>query len=239
MGISIIGCGHKMPKFAATNKHLEDVVDTSDEWIQKRTGIKERRVMTDETLREIAGAAAQKAIDVAKIEKQDIGLIIAATFTSDTRTPGLSNNVQKDLGIERAMAMDLAAGCTGSIFAIATAKSLMEMLNIEIALVIGADYVSKYIDWEDRGTCVLFGDGAGAVVLKRNDDEGIGSIYLNGKPDLDDVLVIHDKPAAHPWRDVKGDEEQYSKLFMKGTNVYEFACGAMVDAITKLQEMDS
>lgn len=236
MGISIIGCGHAMPKFVATNKHLEKVVDTSDEWIIKRTGIKERRLITDETLTQLASSSAKKAIDVAGIDVQEIGLVIASTFTSDTKTPALASNIQKELRINRAMAMDLSAGCTGFIYALATAKALMETLDIETSLIIGADYISKYIDWEDRSTCVLFGDGSGAVVLKRG-ESGIGTIYLNGKPDDEEVLIINDKPASHPWRDTSYDTEKYNALFMKGRGVYEFACGAMVETIAKLNEM--
>ena len=167
MGINIIGCAHKVPHFTATNAHLEKIVDTSDEWIVKRTGIKERRLITDETLSGLASEASEKAIVESGVDRQDIGLIVAATFTSDTKTPALASNVQKALGIERAAAMDLSAGCTGFIYAMATAKGLMETLDIDTALVIGADSVSKNIDWTDRSTCVLFGDGAGAVVLKK------------------------------------------------------------------------
>ncbi len=236
MGISIIGCGHEMPKFTATNEYLEKIVDTSDEWIVKRTGMKERRLITDETLSGLASEASKKAIEVAEIDKQEIGLIIAATFTSDTKTPALASNVQKALGIERAAAMDLSAGCTGFIYALATAKGLMETMGIDTALVIGADYISKDIDWTDRSTCVLFGDGTGAVVLKKTQEEGIGEIYLNGKPDIDDVLYVYDKKADHPWRETDGDTEKINSLFMKGAEVYEFACGAMVETLEKLKE---
>ena len=236
MGVNIIGCAHEMPGFMATNAHLEKVVDTSDEWIVKRTGISQRRLITDETLTEIASRAAQRAIDEAKIDKQDIGLIIAATFTSDTKTPALASNIQKELGIERAAAMDLSAGCTGFIYAMATANSLMATMDIDTALIIGADYVSKDIDWTDRSTCVLFGDGSGAVVLKKTEEEGIGAVYLNAKPDTEDVLVVYDKKAQHPWRDTKGDTEKINALIMKGADVYEFACGAMVETIDKLKE---
>jgi len=236
MGVSIIGCAHEMPKFTATNAHLEKVVDTSNEWIVKRTGINERRLITDETLTQLASEASKKAIETAKVDKQDIGLIIAATFTSDTKTPALASNVQKELGIERAAAMDLSAGCTGFIYAMATAKGLMETLDIDTALIVGADYISKYIDWQDRATCVLFGDGSGAVVLKKTKEEGIGAIYLNAKPDADDVLVVNDKRAEHPWRDASKDDGRTNALFMKGAEVYEFACGAMVETIQVLKE---
>jgi 3-oxoacyl-[acyl-carrier-protein] synthase-3 len=236
MGIGIIGCAHKMPHFTATNAHLEKIVDTSDEWIVKRTGIKERRLITDETLSGLASEASEKAIVESGVDRQDIGLIVAATFTSDTKTPALASNVQKALGIERAAAMDLSAGCTGFIYAMATAKGLMETLDIDTALVIGADSVSKNIDWTDRSTCVLFGDGAGAVVLKKTAEEGIGAIYLNAKPDVEDVLVVYDQKSQHPWRDTKGDTEKINALFMKGADVYEFACNAMVETIEVLKE---
>ncbi len=236
MGVSIIGCGHKMPEHTVTNADLEKVVETSHEWIIKRTGISERRVITDETLSSLASEASRKALEVAKADYQDIGLIVAATFTSDTKTPALASNVQKELGIERAAAFDLSAGCTGFIYAVATAKGLMETMDIDTALVIGADYVTKNVDWTDRSTCVLFGDGAGAVVLKRTKEEGIGAIYLNGKPDENDVLVVNDKKAQHPWRDKTGDTEKINALMMKGTEVYEFACGAMVEALQILKE---
>ena len=236
MGICLIGCGHEMPKFTVTNAHLEKVVDTSDEWIIKRTGISERRVITDETLRGLASEASRKAIETAEIDKQEIGLVIAATFTSDTKTPALASNVQKELGIERAAAMDLSAGCTGFIYALATAKGLMETLGIDTALVIGADYVTKNVDWTDRSTCVLFGDGAGAVVLKKTEKDGIGAIYLNAKPDENEVLVVNDVNANHPWRETKDDTEKINALLMKGTDVYEFACGAMVETLENLKE---
>ena len=236
MGVNIIGCAHEMPHHVVTNQDLEKVVETSNEWIVKRTGINERRLITDETLSGLASIASKRAIEVASVDKQDIELIIAATFTSDTKTPALASNVQKELGIERAAAMDLSAGCTGFIYALATAKGLMETMNIDTALVIGADCVSKNVDWTDRSTCVLFGDGAGAVVLKRSKEEGIGAIYLNGKPDVDDVLVVYDKKSEHPWRDTSQDTQNINNLFMKGAEVYEFACGAMVETLEILKE---
>lgn len=237
MGISIVGTGHAVPKFVATNKHLEEIVDTSDEWIVKRTGIKERRLITDEKLIDLAVEAASKAIKVAGVDNKDIGLVIGSTFTNDYNTPSLACGVQKMLDVGEAMAMDLSAGCTGFVYAIATAKGLMETLSIDTALIVSAENLSKNIDWTDRSTCVLFGDGAGAVILKRNEKDKIDAVYMNGKPDVDDVLYIHSNPSSHPWRDTKNDDKRYDVLYMKGPEVYEFACGAVVDTIKKLNEM--
>ncbi len=238
MGISMLGIGHVTPKLVVANKHLESLVDTSDEWIIKRTGIKNRHIITDETLTDLASTASKTAIEVADIDANEIGLIIAATFSSDTVTPSLASGVQKNLRIDRAISMDLSAGCTGFIYALATAKGLMNSLGIDTALIIGADYISKYVDWKDRSTCVLFGDGAGAVVLKsRQYEDGLSAAYLNSKPDYDNVLYINAKPASHSWRDISNDNGIYDILLMDGKKVYEFACDAMVETIKKLNEM--
>ena len=170
----VLGCGSYLPSKIMTNADLAKMVDTSDEWIVERSGIKERRIAADgETTSDLALAAAKAALDDAKLDPQEIDLIILATSTPDNTFPATATKVQARLGIHHGAAFDLQAVCSGFVYGLAAADNFLRCNQHKRALVIGAETFSRILDWEDRTTCVLFGDGAGAVVLEVQDGEGI------------------------------------------------------------------
>lgn len=229
--VEIAGLASSLPEKVVTNIDLEKLVDTSDEWIQKRTGIQQRHIATHETTTVMAADAARKAIENAGIDPSQIGLIVACTITGDYVTPSMASHVQRELGIECA-AMDISAGCTGFVYALVTASALMETLGAQAALVIASEALSKITDWSDRTTCVLFGDGAGAVVLKKSDAEHLGCAVLSGSPDNDDVLSCKWETRETPFSESKPTKKEY--LQMKGKEVFTYAVGAIEDVLKKL-----
>lgn len=174
--VSIAGTGSYVPEKILTNEELSTIVDTNDEWITTRTGIKERRIAAhDEFTSHLATKAAQNALTQANISAEKIDLIIVATITPDTLTPATACYVQENLGATKAVAFDISAACSGFLYAMKIAKRMIESGAFENALIIGAEKLSSFVNWEDRGTCVLFGDGAGAAVLHKS-QEGEGHI---------------------------------------------------------------
>jgi 3-oxoacyl-[acyl-carrier-protein] synthase III len=172
----IAGCGAYLPERVMTNAELARMVDTTDEWIVERTGIRERHIAADgQMTSDLAIAAAQKALDNAGVAAGDVDLIIVATATPDQTFPASACRVQGELGITRGAAFDLQAVCSGFIYALATADNFIRAGQSQAALVIGAETFSRILDWTDRGTCVLFGDGAGAVVLQAGEGKGNGA----------------------------------------------------------------
>lgn len=180
MRAGIIGMGSYIPNHVVTNFDLEKKMDTSDEWIRTRTGIEERKFASDDIdTSHMAYEAAFKALNHAKVEAQDIDLIIVATVTPDRPFPSVSSVIQSRLGAEKAAAMDISAACAGFIYGIVTAKQFVETGAYQHVLVIGSEKLSKLIDWNDRNTAVLFGDGAGAaIVAPVSGDKGILSFEL-------------------------------------------------------------
>lgn len=200
MKAGIIGTGHYVPEKIVTNKDLEKIVDTSDEWIRTRTGIEERRIARDdEDTSDMALEASKKALENAGINGEDIDLILVATVTPDTSFPSVSCILQDKLGARKAAAMDISAACSGFMYGMITAKQFIETGAYKHILIVGAEKLSKITDWNDRNTCVLFGDGAGAVVMGPVSDEfGILSFELgadgNGGKHLeqkDDYIVMN------------------------------------------------
>ena len=186
MNIKIGGVGGYLPSLVVTNDKISEFVNTNDEWIVERTGIKERRISEGENTSEIAVKAAKVALERAKIDSEDLDLIIVATITPDMFMPSVACLVQKELNADNATAFDISVACSGFVFALETANSLMKSLNYKNALVIGAETLSKVINWNDRGTCILFGDGGGAAVLVRDEKNGIINSYLktDGKKEI-------------------------------------------------------
>lgn len=168
MAVRIIGTGSCLAEKEVTNDELAKYVDTSDEWISSRTGIKKRRIAIEETTTSMASEAARRALDMAGKEAAEVDLIIVATVTPDYYTPSVACQVQAELGADNAIAFDVNAACSGFVFALNTAKMYIETGYTKNALVIGAETLSKIMDWNDRGTCVLFGDGAGAAYLEES-----------------------------------------------------------------------
>ncbi|MDZ4691837.1 beta-ketoacyl-ACP synthase III [Terricaulis sp.] len=190
----LLGAGSYLPKRVLTNAELAQRVDTSDEWIVERTGIRERRIAaSDEKTSDLACAAALNAMKAAEREAKDIDLIIVATTTPDLTFPATAARVQAALGINQGAAFDLQAVCSGFIFALATADNFLVRGQAKTALVIGAETFSRLLDWEDRGTCILFGDGAGAVVLEAQEDareRGVVSTFLRTDGRMHDLLYV-------------------------------------------------
>ncbi len=173
---SIIGTGSYMPERILTNEELSKIVDTSDEWIASRTGIRARRIAAaDEATSDLATNAARKAIEAAGISVDEIGLIVVATVTPDMFFPSTACLVQKKIGAGNAICFDISAACSGFLYALQVARHFINTGNRTTALVIGAEKLSSLINWQDRNTCVLFGDGAGAVVIRRA-DEGVPDV---------------------------------------------------------------
>src|SRR5580765_8382500 len=161
----ITGTGTSVPSRVMTNRDLEKIVDTSDEWIQTRTGIRERRIAGDEAVSTFALEASRRAMEMAAVEPRDIDLIICATVTPDMPIPATACLLQHGLGCERAAAFDIQAGCSGFIYAQSVAKQFIVSGRCRNVLVIGAELLSKFLDWSDRTTCVIFAAGAGAAVM--------------------------------------------------------------------------
>jgi|TARA_B110000003_G_scaffold173731_2_gene173339 3-oxoacyl-[acyl-carrier-protein] synthase-3 len=176
LGVTIAGTGSYLPEKILTNDDLSKIVETSDEWIVTRTGIKERRIAGEgESTSHLGSKAAEKALEQAGMAAEDLDLIIVATITPDTLTPATACYVQQQLGATEAVAFDISAACSGFLYAMKIAKRMIESGAFENALIVGAEKLSAFVNWEDRTTCVLFGDGAGAAVLRAS-KEGEGRI---------------------------------------------------------------
>jgi 3-oxoacyl-[acyl-carrier-protein] synthase III len=224
----ILGTGFYVPEKILSNFDLEKMVDTNDAWIIERTGIKERRIVEkDVPMSELAFHAAQMALDDAGVSAADLDLIIVATLTSDRIIPSTACILQDRLGAKHAAAFDLVAACSGFVYASSIATQFIENGVYKKILVIGAETLSKYIDWEDRNTCILFGDGAGAAVFGKVDDGyGVLSFDLGSDGSGGDALDIPSSGSLYPVT-----EETIAKkmncIHMKGKEVFKFAVKAM------------
>jgi len=197
----VVGCGGYLPERVVTNDELARRLDTSDQWIRQRTGIGERRIAAPgELTSDLAVAAAQRALQRAGMSGDDLDLIVVATATPDSTFPATATKVQARLGMKRGAAFDVQAVCSGFIFALATADNALRLGQARTALVIGAETFSRILDWEDRGTCVLFGDGAGAVVLNAApggpECRGILSTHLHSDGTHYDILYVDGGPSS-------------------------------------------
>jgi 3-oxoacyl-[acyl-carrier-protein] synthase III len=199
----LVGCGSYLPQRIMTNDELSKTVDTSDEWITKRTGIKQRHIAAEgETTSDLAVNAARGALERAGMSVADIDLIIVATTTPDDTFPSTATKVQAKLGMEHGAAFDIQAVCAGFIYALATADNFIKSGQARAVLVIGAETFSRILDWEDRTTCVLFGDGAGAIVLRAADgdeaesDFGVMSTHLHSDGRHRGVLYVDGGPSS-------------------------------------------
>lgn len=229
--MSLIATGSCAPEFNLENHHLTDMVDTNSEWIIKRTGIKKRRISMGENTSDLACGAAQKALQNSEVAPEEIDLVLVATITPDHFTPSTASVVQGKLGINNAIAFDLSAGCSGFVYALGVASSMLSKGIAKNALVIGAEVLSKVLDYTDRNTCVIFGDGAGALVLTQALNSKIKDVYLKGEYDKD--LNIHIGSVGVSNAIVQG-EQGMSKLSMNGQEVYKFALGALSELIEVL-----
>jgi 3-oxoacyl-[acyl-carrier-protein] synthase III len=212
----VSGTGSALPRRMVTNEELAATVDTSDEWIVERTGIRARYIASDgETTGTLATEAARRALEAAGVEATEIDLIVLATATPDQTFPSTATKVQAALGIPDCIAFDVHAVCTGFLYALSVADSMLRSGNARRALVIGAETFSRILDWEDRGTCVLFGDGAGALVLTAEETEsGILATKLHADGRHNDLLFVDGGPST---------TGTVGKLRMKGREVFRHA----------------
>jgi 3-oxoacyl-[acyl-carrier-protein] synthase-3 len=225
----VIGHGAYLPERVMTNAELAGKVDTSDEWIVQRTGIKQRHIAAEgEFTSHLGLKAAQAAIADAKIDAQSIDLIVLATSTPDHTFPATAVQIQNGLGIHHGAAFDIQAVCSGFIFALATADNFLKSGAFKRALVIGAETFSRILDWNDRGTCVLFGDGAGAVILEAQPqagtsaDRGILTTHLRSDGRHKDKLYVDGGPSS---------TQTVGHLRMEGREVFKHAVGMITDVI--------
>lgn len=232
--VTIVGVAKCVPEKVVTNFDLESLVETSDEWISKRTGIKTRHVAVSETATGLAVSAARDALAVSGVPAEEIGVIVACTITGDDLTPSLAGRLQKALDIPSCAAMDVSAGCTGFVYALVTAASLMDTLQKDAALVVASELMSKYTDWTDRATCVLFGDGAGAAVLKRSDVARLLHPILEAKSDTDDVITVKKEERETPFSGPVDEKKEYIR--MKGADVFTYAVGVLEGTLLRLAE---
>lgn len=238
MGIKIIGTGSYLPERVITNKDLEKMVDTSDEWIVSRTGIKERRIAEkDVATSDLATMAAKRALENAGIDAKEIDLIIVATVTPDMQFPSCACILQKNIGADNAAAFDISAACTGFIYGFSVAKNFMENGQYKTILLIGAESLTKITNWEDRATCILFGDGAGAVVLRRmTTSSNILSVYLASDGKYGDILKL---PAGGSRMPASLDTiaKKLHYIQMDGNLVFRLAVERMYVAAKKGMEL--
>jgi 3-oxoacyl-[acyl-carrier-protein] synthase-3 len=237
----ITGTGSCLPEKVVTNKDLEKIIDTTDQWIVERTGIKKRHLVTNETTCDLAEIACKNAMEMAGKTADDIDLIIFATTTPDLVFPSTACLLQKRLGITNGgAAFDIQAVCTGFVYALATADKFIKSGSNKCALVVGAETLSKIIDWSDRSTCVLFGDGAGAVVLEANEEAGILSTHLHADGRYEELLKV-DAGISSGYAQVIAGE---AYIRMKGNEVFRMAVntlGKIVDetlAANNMQKSD-
>lgn len=229
--VMIAGVGAYCPERVLTNHELEAMVDTSDEWIVTRTGVKERRIArADESTSDMAVSASKDALEAAGILAEDLDLIIVGTVTPDMPFPSTACLLQSELGARKALCYDLSAACSGFLYSLETARGLLMSGLYKSALVVGADKMSMVTDWEDRGTCILFGDGAGAVVLKSTESHrGIMSTVCGADGSLGDLLMIPAGGSRHPASHETVDAHQHY-VKMAGNNVFKHAVRCMTDA---------
>jgi 3-oxoacyl-[acyl-carrier-protein] synthase III len=234
IGIAIAGSGAAVPSTALTNHQLARLVDTSDEWIASRTGIRERHLAAPQrSLSSLAAEAGQKAIAMAGMTPADIDLIVLATSTADDLF-GSASQVQAQIGATRAVAFDLTAACSGFIFGLVTAAQFIRTGVYRNVLLVGADIMSRWVDWDDRRTCVLFGDGAGAVVLQASNRDRLLGFEMCSDGTQNGCLNVAYQAQPRPLiDDIAVARGQYQPIIMSGQEVYKFAVKKVPEVVEK------
>lgn len=225
----IIGTGSYLPKQILTNTALEKIVDTNDAWIFERTGIRSRHIAElnqGETCNFLATQAAKQALLAAQIDPNDIGLIIVATCSADQHFPSTACYVQHELGIQSCPAFDIGAACAGFVYALGIADQFIRTGAVHYALVIGSEVMSRLVDWQDRSTCILFGDGAGAIVLGKSDQPGILSTHMQAEGRYGHLLN-----ASPLWNKSEIGYYEPSYIQMRGNEVFKLAVNKLGDIV--------
>ena len=221
----VIGTGGYLPEQIRTNDDISQTVDTSDSWIFERTGIKSRRIADDsETASSMAEIAARQAIDAAQIEPREIDFIIVATGSPDRVYPSTGCLLQHRLGIKNCVAFDIQAACSGSIFALSIADQYIKSGAAKKVLVVGSEICSRFVDWTDRGTCILFGDGAGAVLVESSDQAGIMSTHIHSDGRFEELLYLPNPQALE-------SSEKKGHIQMRGNEVFKVAVNTLGDIV--------
>lgn len=238
MRVKIAGTGSCLPRLRVTNDDLGAMMDTSDAWIRSRTGIGARHIAVEETTTSMSVAAARRALEEAGMQPEELELIIAATLSPDHVLPPLSCEVQRELGAVHAAAYDLCAACSGFVFALNTAQAYIQSGFYRKILIIGAETLSKLMDWTDRSTCVLFGDGAGAAVITA-EETGIFAGVQGSDGAKGEALSCGGRPVEHPFHTKTpetGMQERYPYVQMNGQEVYKFAVRTVPKCIGQVLE---
>ena len=230
MKTRIIGTGSCLPENVVTNDDLSKIMDTSDEWISSRTGIKERHLAKAETTASMSAEAARRALENAHITAKELDLIILGTVTADHVTPSCACEVQAALGAEQAVAFDINAACSGFMFALNIANAYLQAGLYKTALVLGAETLSKIMDWNDRSTCVLFGDGAGAVVVRADENAGLLAFDQGSDGVRGSVLACENRTNNNP---LVNTPKELAYIHMDGQEVYKFAVTAVPYSLQK------
>ena len=243
MGIKIVGAGMYLPEKVATNEDFEKIVDTSNEWIVKRTGIKKRHFSQGEYTFSMGLKAAREALKNSNMSAEDLDLIIVTTVTADFYFPSMANVIQGRLGAKNAFGIDIACACAGFVYALDMAQRYIDFGDdIENVLIVSSENITKTVDYKDRSTCVLFGDGAGAVVVRKGPNKGFS--YLGCKGEDSDILYAHLYPSDNYFAD-KEQAKENKKIFpnetgrymyMDGPTVYKIAVESMVSSLKKACE---
>ncbi len=236
----IEGIGVGIPEKILSNADLERIVDTSDEWIRQRTGIVERRMSApDETTSVLAVRAAREALQRANVTAEELDLIVCGTVTGDMLFPSTACLVQREIGAINAGAFDVGAACAGFIYSLSIATAMVQSGQYKTVLVMGADTLTRFVDWTDRSTCVLFGDGAGAVVVKaqENTDRGVIRTVLLADGNGAKFIDIELGGSRFPLANKEKAEGRRSTIYMAGAEVYRFAVTAMGDACCRVLEL--
>lgn len=235
MTTRIIGTGSYLPEMVVTNDDLAKIMDTSDEWISSRTGIRARHLVKEETTTSMCVEAAKRALADANMQAEEIDLIIVGTVSGDHVTPSTACEVQAAIGADKAVAFDVNAACSGFLFGLHTAHAYIQAGIYKNALLLGAETLSKIMDWNDRSTCVLFGDGAGAAVV-RADEKGLIAFDQGSDGAKGHVLACRNRKNNNPY--VTNDKE-YDYVHMDGQEVYKFAVSTVPKSIQKVLEKAS
>ena len=230
MRARIIGTGSYLPESVLTNDDLSKIVDTSDEWISSRTGIRQRHLAVNENTVSMSTQAARRAMEEASVTAEELDLIIVATCSPDTFTPNTACSVQANIGAARAVAFDVNTACSGFVFALNIADMYMAAGTFKTALIIGGETLSRFVDWTERSTCVLFADGAGAAVLKA-DETGLISSSIGSDGTKGYAIYVETRPVVNPCTP---QEKPLDYLYMDGQEVFKFAVRKVPEVINKI-----
>lgn len=235
----VIATAASVPEQVITNADLAEIVDTSDEWITQRTGIKERHISSGENTSVFVTDVAKQLLDRASVSAEDIDMIIVASVTPDYGTPSLACMVQKEIGAVNAVAFDVVAACSGFMFALSTADKYIKSGVYKNAIVIGGETLSKIVDWSDRSTCVLFGDGAGGAYVEASQEAGVLREDLGSDGAMYEILTEGYTGCANAFNDIETHDDPKWYVSMNGREVFKFATKKVMKSIEKVMEEEN